>query len=67
MSNQCDGCMRGLPVDRYGMHRGKSGFWTGDIQLCTRDRYPSKSKPAVVILTEGDECTIDWRPEEESK
>lgn len=46
--NQCDGCMRGLPVDEHRMHRGPGGFWAGDMQLCTRDRYlPSPPAPEV--------------------
>lgn len=36
--NQCDGCRRGLPVVN-GVHRGPGGFWSGDIQGCTKDRY----------------------------
>lgn len=56
--NQCDGCMRGLPIDEYGMHRGPQKnqpamsslpwhidrwirSWNQDVQLCTKDRYPS--------------------------
>lgn len=39
--NQCDGCCRGLPVVN-GIHRGPSGFWGGDIQFCTKDRYLTK-------------------------
>jgi hypothetical protein len=36
--NQCDGCRRGLPVEN-GVHRGPGGFWAGDVQACTKDRY----------------------------
>jgi hypothetical protein len=38
MVNQCDGCRRGLPVTN-GVHRGQGGFWAGDMQSCTADRY----------------------------
>lgn len=36
--NQCDGCRRGLPVNAHNIHEGE-GFWAGDMQACTKDRY----------------------------
>jgi hypothetical protein len=37
--NQCDGCRRGIPVNEEGMHVGEGGFWGGDVQGCTANRY----------------------------
>jgi hypothetical protein len=37
--NQCDGCRRGLPINKNGNHVGPGGFWAGDVQKCTSDRY----------------------------
>lgn len=37
--NQCDGCRRGLAVDKHGQHRGPGGFWAGDVRGCTAHLY----------------------------
>ncbi len=37
-TNQCDGCRRGIPLEN-GKHTGPGGFWAGDVQVCTADRY----------------------------
>lgn len=42
--NQCDGCRRGLPVDKNGHHHGPGGFWAGDVMVCTRDLYEDKDE-----------------------
>jgi len=34
--NQCDGCQRGLPLNEYGTHQGRSPW---DLIGCTRERY----------------------------
>ena len=44
MSNQCDGCNAGVPVDKHGIHR--MDYPSGPI-VCTKGRYDT--------YTEGDE------------
>ena len=40
MSNQCDGCRRGLPVSELGFHRTDT-----EIFSCTRARQPLAREP----------------------
>ena len=35
--NQCDGCLRGLPLDTNGMHRTLVTGYT--VMGCTKERY----------------------------
>ncbi len=40
MSNQCDGCQRGLPVTPEGFHRTEA-----EVFMCTRARYRLELEP----------------------
>lgn len=37
--NQCDGCRRGLPLDRHGVHHGPGPY---DVIGCTKDLYEER-------------------------
>ncbi len=56
-TNQCDGCQRGLPVDKNNNHVGPGGFWSGDAQRCTKDRYTQPQETAPLRETNIPRCT----------
>jgi hypothetical protein len=44
--NQCDGCMRGLPVE-YGLHRDSTGL---PVMACTADLYAAPDTDLEALL-----------------
>ncbi len=56
--NQCDGCRRGIPINKNGIHIGPGGFWHGDYQSCTADRYKDLCDCDMRTKLVGDGCSV---------
>ena len=46
--NQCDGCIRGLPLNDAGHHADKNGH---PVMACTKDRYAAAIRQRAEELT----------------
>lgn len=51
MPNQCDGCLRGIPVVN-NVHKNTNSDNPWDIQYCTKNRYDSKDDCGKIV----DQC-----------